>query len=81
MRWDYKYGLSYQNLTDSDECRVEVEVEAKAYEAYLSLKADLEENAGIYVELDSARRTVAAQQDRPVGLTLLTKIGFLCWVT
>ena len=33
----------------------EVEVEAKAYAAYELLKADLEENDGIYVELDSAR--------------------------
>ena len=41
----------------------EVEVEAKACEAYLALKADLEENSGIYLELDSARRSVAAQQD------------------
>ena len=41
----------------------EVEVEAKAYAAYELLKADLEENDGIYVELDSARRSVAAQQD------------------
>ena len=41
----------------------EVEVEKKAYEAFLALKADLEENDGIYLELDSARRSVAAQQD------------------
>ncbi|MBR6165734.1 MAG: M15 family metallopeptidase [Clostridia bacterium] len=41
----------------------EVEVEAQAYAAYLSLKTDLEENDGIYLELDSARRSVAAQQD------------------
>lgn len=40
-----------------------VEVEEKAYAAYLQLKADLEENDGIYLELDSARRSVAAQQD------------------
>ena len=40
-----------------------VEVEAKAYAAYALLKADLEENDGIYLELDSARRSVAAQQD------------------
>lgn len=40
----------------------DVEVEVKAYDAYLKLKADLEENDGIYVELDSARRTIAAQQ-------------------
>ena len=41
----------------------EVEVEAKAFGAYLGLKADLEANDGIYLELDSARRSVAAQQD------------------
>ena len=41
----------------------EVEVEAKAYAAYELLKADLEANDGIYTELDSARRSVAAQQD------------------
>ena len=41
----------------------EVEVEAKAYEAYARLKADLEQNDRIYTELDSARRSVAAQQD------------------
>ena len=41
----------------------DVEVEAKAFEAYELLKADLEENDGIYVELDSARRSVAVQRD------------------
>ena len=40
----------------------EVEIEKKAYNAYLLLKADLEENDGIYIELDSARRSVADQQ-------------------
>ena len=40
-----------------------VEIEKKAYEAYELLKADLEENDGIEIELDSARRTVAAQQE------------------
>ena len=40
-----------------------VEVERTAYKKYLELKADLAENDGIYVELDSARRSVAAQQD------------------
>ncbi len=39
-----------------------VEVEAKAYEAYLALAAELEAE-GIHIELDSARRSVAAQQD------------------
>ena len=41
----------------------EVEVEKNAYSAYLALKEDLEVNDGIYLELDSARRSVAAQQD------------------
>ena len=41
----------------------EVEVEKKAYDAYLLLKEDLEQNNGIYLELDSARRTIAEQQD------------------
>ncbi len=41
----------------------DVEVEKKAYEAYTRLKDDLATNDGIYLELDSARRSVAAQQD------------------
>ena len=41
----------------------DVEVEKKAYEAYTRLKDDLAENDGIYLELDSARRSVAAQQE------------------
>lgn len=41
----------------------EVEVEKKAYDAYLLLKDDLEKNDGIFLELDSARRSVAAQQE------------------
>ena len=40
----------------------EVEVELKAFAAYSRLKADLEANDRIFIELDSARRTVAAQQ-------------------
>ena len=40
----------------------DVEVEKKAYDAYEQLKADLEENDGIFIELDSARRSVAEQQ-------------------
>ena len=39
----------------------DVEVETSAYSAYLELKSELEEE-GIYVDLDSARRSVAAQQ-------------------
>ena len=40
----------------------DVEAEKKAYEQYLLLKDDLEKNNGIYLELDSGRRSVAAQQ-------------------
>ena len=39
-----------------------VEVETKAYEAYLQLKDSLAKD-GIYVDLDSARRSIAEQQD------------------
>lgn len=39
----------------------DVEVEKKAYDAYLKLKAALEAD-GVYVDLDSARRSVAEQQ-------------------
>ncbi|MEE0958397.1 MAG: M15 family metallopeptidase [Ruminococcus sp.] len=39
----------------------DVEVEKKAYAAYLKLKSDLEKE-NIYVDLDSARRSVAEQQ-------------------
>lgn len=41
----------------------DVEVEEKAFAAYEELKKNLEENDGIYLELDSARRSVAAQQE------------------
>ncbi|MBR3059741.1 MAG: M15 family metallopeptidase [Oscillospiraceae bacterium] len=52
-----------ETVTITNSMGDEVEVEAKAYAAYALLKADLEENEGIYLELDSARRSVAAQQD------------------
>lgn len=39
----------------------DVEVEKKAYDAYLKLKAELEKE-GVHVDLDSARRSVADQQ-------------------
>ena len=41
----------------------DVEVEKKAYDAYLLLKKDLYDNDGIEIELDSARRSVAEQRD------------------
>lgn len=40
----------------------EVEVEKAAYDAYLELKAALEKK-GVYIDLDSARRSIAEQQD------------------
>ena len=40
----------------------DVEVEAKAYDAYLDLKAELEAE-GVHVDLDSARRSIAEQQE------------------
>lgn len=46
----------------------DVEVEKKAYEAYLALKADLEKD-GVFIDLDSARRSIAAQQDIVVRFT------------
>ena len=52
-----------ETVTTTNSVGDEVEVEARAYAAYLLLKADLEENNGIYLELDSARRSIAAQQD------------------
>lgn len=41
----------------------DVEVESRAYLAYLKMAYDLAENDGIYLELDSARRSVEAQQE------------------
>ena len=41
----------------------DVEVEKKAYEAYTHLRDELLEQDGIEIELDSARRSVAAQQE------------------
>ena len=52
-----------ETVTVTNSVGDEVEVEARAYEAYAKLARDLEENDGVYLELDSARRSVAAQQD------------------
>lgn len=52
-----------QTVTITNSVGDEVEVETKAYSAYELLRADLEQNDGIFLELDSARRSVAAQQD------------------
>lgn len=56
---DWEEKLETIHMTNSVED--DVEVEKKAYDAYLLLKADLEAE-GVYVDLDSARRSVAEQQ-------------------
>jgi len=58
---DWEDALETVTVTNS--VGDEVEVEKKAYDAYLLLKNNLEENDGIFLELDSARRSVAAQQE------------------
>ena len=52
-----------ETVTITNSVGDDVEVEAKAYAAYEQMKADLEENEGIYLELDSARRSLAEQQE------------------
>lgn len=56
---DWEDKLETVHMTNS--VGDDVEVENKAYDAYLKLKADLEKE-GVYVDLDSARRSVADQQ-------------------
>ncbi len=58
---DWETMLETVKLTNS--VGDEVEVEKKAWEAYVKLKEDLEKNDGIYVELDSALRSIAEQQE------------------
>ena len=55
--WEEKLQVTSYTNSIGDE----TETEVKAYEAYQKLKADLEKE-GIHVDLDSARRTIAAQQ-------------------
>ncbi|MBQ3418474.1 MAG: M15 family metallopeptidase [Ruminococcus sp.] len=56
---DWEEKLETVHITNS--VGDDVEVEKKAYDAYLELKAALEKE-GVYVDLDSARRSVADQQ-------------------
>lgn len=56
---DWEKNLKTVTMTNS--IKDKVEVEKKAYDAYLKLKADLEKE-DIYVDLDSARRSVKEQQ-------------------
>lgn len=56
---DWEEKLETVHVTNS--VGDDVEVEVKTYEAYLKLKEDLEKD-GIYIDMDSARRTVAEQQ-------------------
>ena len=55
---DWEENLETVHLTNSQ--GIDVEVETQAYEAYLQLKEALEQE-GIYVDLDSARRSIAEQ--------------------
>ena len=55
---DWEANLETVHMTNS--VGDDVEVEKKAYDAYLKLKAELEKK-GVYVDLDSARRSVADQ--------------------
>ncbi len=55
--WEDKLETVHMTNSIGDD----VEVEKKAYDAYLKLKADLEKD-GVTVNLDSARRSVADQQ-------------------
>lgn len=56
----WEESLEIVNVTNS--LGDPVEVEKKSYDAYLKLKAALEKE-GVYVDLDSARRSVAEQQE------------------
>ena len=56
---NWEKNLKTVKMTNS--IKDKVEVEKKAYDAYLKLKADLEKE-DIYVDLDSARRSVKEQQ-------------------
>ena len=63
---DWEENLETVHVTNS--LGDDVEVEKKAYDAYLELKKALEKE-GVYVDLDSARRSVAAQEDIVVRFT------------
>ncbi len=56
---NWEKNLETVKITNS--VKTEVEVEKKAYDAYLKLKSELE-GENIFVDLDSARRSVADQQ-------------------
>lgn len=56
---DWEENLQTVHMTNS--IGDDVEVEKKSYDAYLKLKKDLEKD-GVFVDLDSARRSVADQQ-------------------
>lgn len=56
--WEEKLETTHFTNTVGDD----VEIETKAYDAYLKLKEDLEKE-DVYVDLDNALRTVAKQQE------------------
>lgn len=56
---DWEKQIRTESFTNS--VGMNVEVETKAYQAYLQLKEELEAE-GIYIDLDSARRSIEEQQ-------------------
>ena len=56
---DWEATVETVHMTNS--MNGDVEVETKAYDAYLKLKADLE-TEGVFVDLDNARRSIEVQQ-------------------
>ena len=56
--WEDALEIVHMNNSLGDD----VEVEKKAYDAYLQLKDALAEE-GVFIDLDSARRSIATQQD------------------
>ncbi|MBQ1566428.1 MAG: M15 family metallopeptidase [Erysipelotrichaceae bacterium] len=56
---NWEKEIRTENFTNS--VGMNVEVETKAYQAYLQLKQELE-NEGVYIDLDSARRSIEEQQ-------------------
>ena len=57
---DWEKGLETVKMTNS--LGDVIEAEKKAYEAYLELKKDLS-SEGVFVDLDSAKRSIAEQQE------------------
>ena len=62
--WEKTVEITHLSNSFDDD----IEVEKKAAEAYLALKDDLAKE-GVYIDLDSARRSIAEQEDIVVRFT------------